>query len=63
MQNFNVKLCADGLEIQNEIRLKTTVLKSLEEKKDFDIQKFLEERKEEIRREEDENGFSEYKLQ
>lgn len=48
LQNFNVKLCADGLEIQNEIRLKTTVLKSLEEKKDFDIQKFLEERKEEI---------------
>ena len=46
--SFNVKLCADGKEIQNEIKIKTTVLKTLENKKDFNLEEFIDSRKKDI---------------
>lgn len=48
LRSFSVKLCADGCEIQNEIRLKTTKLKTLSNKKDFDVATFLKTNKKDV---------------
>lgn len=48
LKSRTVKLCADGCEVQSEIRLKTTKLKTLKDKLDFDVDLFLQNRKKDI---------------